>query len=172
MPGNFVDFQPRKFDPAAIVRLSGDAREAVNTALKAMATWRNEVASANGKNGKDVIDKMAAAAAALGWPEQVVDVARTQFQTIADLQIKTMDRMLDAWEEQVKLPNAMTAPPTTMLNKLGALPNSVATGGWPSADSLQQAATNPLQFWMQMAEHSQKVWSETIALWGKAAKPH
>ena len=52
---------------------------------------------------------MAAAAATLGWPEQVVDAARTQLQSIAELQTKTMDHMMDAWEEQVKLPNPMAA---------------------------------------------------------------
>jgi hypothetical protein len=62
------------------------------------------------------------AAAALGWPEQIVDAAREQMQTITEIQIKTMDHMMDALEEQLKLPNPMTASPSAMLSKLKSLP--------------------------------------------------
>jgi hypothetical protein len=68
----------------------------VNAALEAVSTWRNEIAATNEKNGKRVIEKMAAAASTLGWPQQVVDAARTQLQSIADMQIKTMDQLMDA----------------------------------------------------------------------------
>jgi hypothetical protein len=168
MPGDFLEVRRRDFNPTAIPGLTNDAREAVNAALKAMSIWRNEMADTSEKNGKRVIEKMAAAA--LGWPEQVVDAARTQLQTVADMQTKTMDQMMDAWEEQVKLPNPMTASPSTMLVKLKSFPGFTATASWPSAEAFQQAAMNPLQLWMQMAEHSQKVWSEMITLWSKPAR--
>jgi hypothetical protein len=38
----------------------------VNAAFDAMSAWRNETAEASEKNSKVVIEKMAAAAAALG----------------------------------------------------------------------------------------------------------
>ena len=38
-------------------------------------------------------------------------------QVIAEMQVKTMDHMMDAWEEQLKLPNPMTASPSAMLSK-------------------------------------------------------
>ena len=41
-------------------------RSAVNAAFDAMSAWRNETAEAREKNSKVVIEKMAAAAAALG----------------------------------------------------------------------------------------------------------
>jgi hypothetical protein len=44
---------------------------------------------------------MAAAAAALGWPEQTVDAARVRMQSIVEVQIQTMDQMMDAWEAQL-----------------------------------------------------------------------
>jgi cobalamin biosynthesis protein CbiD len=66
-----------------------------------MSTWRNAIADANAKNSKQVIEKMAAAAALLGWPEQIVDTTRVQMQTIAETQIKTVDQIADAWEEQL-----------------------------------------------------------------------
>jgi hypothetical protein len=95
MQSKFVEVTPRSFNPMSVPGLSNEAREAVNAALKAMST----------------IEKTAAAAAMLGWPEQIVDAVRAQMQTITEMQIKTMDHMMDAWEEQLKSPNLMTASP-------------------------------------------------------------
>jgi hypothetical protein len=172
MPGDFLEIRPRDFDPKSIAGLATEAREPVNAALKAMSTWRNELADASEKNGKQVIEKMAEAAAALGWPEQIVDATRTQLQSIANMQIKTMDRMMDAWEEQIKSPNPMTASPSTMLVKLKSFPGFTASASWPSTEAFQQAAMNPFQFWMELAENSQKACSEMVTFWSKAAKPH
>jgi hypothetical protein len=172
MPGDFLDVQPRDFSPKVIPGLSNEAREAVNAALRAMSAWRNEIADTNEKNGRRVIEKMAAAAAALGWPEQIVNTIRTQLQSVADMQIKTMDRMMDAWEEQIKLPNAMTASPSTMLSKLNSAPGLTPAAGWPSTEAFQKAAMNPLQFWMQMAEQSQKSWTDMMSFWSRSGRPH
>ena len=98
------EFKLRNFNPLSAPALSKDAQERANAALKALSAWRNEIADTNQRNGKKVIEQMAAAAAALGWPEQVVNAARTQLESIADMQIKTMDQLTDAWEEQLKLP--------------------------------------------------------------------
>ena len=172
MPGGFLEVQPRDFNPKSIPGLTNEAREAVNEALKAMSTWRNEIADTSQKNGKRVIEKMAAAASALGWPEQIVDAARAQLQSIAEMQIKTMDHMMDAWEAQIKLPNPMTASPSEMLSKLKTLPGFTATGSWPSAEAFQKAAANPLQLWMQLAEQWQKSWADTMSFWSKTSKLH
>jgi hypothetical protein len=115
---------------------------------------------------------MAAAAEALGWPEQIVNTTRTQLQSVADMQIKTMDHMMDAWEEQIKLPNAMSASPSAMLSKLNSSPGLDATAGWPSAEAFQKAAMNPLQFWMQLAEQSQKSMADMMSFWSRSGKPH
>src|SRR5215510_8281813 len=121
-----------RFEPMAIPGLSRRARESVNAAFEAMSNWRSEIADNNEKNIKRVIEKMAAAAAELGWPEQVVEAARTQLQNLTEMQIKTMDQMMDAWEQQLKLPDP-TAP-TAMLNKLKS--PSGSHGSWP-ADAFQ-----------------------------------
>ena len=139
MQSKLVQVTPRSFNPMSIPGLSNEAREAVNAALKAMSTWRNETAASSQKNSTQVIEKVAAAAAALGWPEQIVDAARAQMQTITEMQIKTMDHMMDAWEEQLKLPNPMTASPSAMLSKLKSLPGFGPTGSWPSSDAFQMS---------------------------------
>jgi hypothetical protein len=167
MPGEFLEVKPRDFNPMSVSGLTPEARDGVNAALKAMSTWRNEIADTNEKNGKRVIEKMAEAAAALGWPEQVVDAARTQLQSIAEFQIKTMDHLMDAWEEQIKLPNPMTASPSAMLSKLNSLPGFASTGSWPSTEAFQKAATNPMQLWMLLADQWQRAWTDTMGLWGK-----
>jgi hypothetical protein len=114
-----------------------------------------------------VIEKMSAAAAALGWPEQIVDAARTQMQSIAEMQIQTMDRMMGAWEEQLKLTDPMTASPSAMLSKLKSFPDFGPAGSWPSAEAFQKAAINPLQFWMQFAEQWQKSLAATMTFWAR-----
>jgi ribonuclease D len=170
MPNRFVEAEPRDFSPISVPGLTNEAREAVNAALKAMSAWRNEIADSSEKNGKRVIEKMAVAAKELGWPEQIVDAARANLQGIVEMQIKTMDQLMDAWEEQLKLPNPMTAPPSAILSKLKSAPGSA--GGWPSVEAFQNATMNPLQFWMQFAEQWQKSWADTMSQWGKGGKPH
>jgi hypothetical protein len=169
MPASFLEVEPRSFKPMSVPGLTNEAREAVNAALKAMSTWRNEMADTSEQNGKQVIERMAEAAEALGWPEQIVAAARTQMQSISEMQIQTMDRMMDAWVEQLKLPNPMAASPSAILSKLKSLPSGTA---WPNAEAFQKAAMNPLQFWMQFAEQCQKSWAETMTFWSKAGKLH
>jgi hypothetical protein len=77
MLGGFLEAEHRNFNSVSSPGLTNEAREAVNAALKAMSTWRNEIADTSEKNGKRVFEKMAEAAEAVGWPEQIVDGART-----------------------------------------------------------------------------------------------
>jgi hypothetical protein len=160
----------RNFNPMSAPGLSDEARKAVNAAFDAMSTWRIETANNNEKNSEQVIEKLAAAARALGWPEQIVDATRTQMQSITKMQIQMMDQMMDAWEEQIKSP--MTGSPSAMLSKLKSLPSVSPAGSWPNAGALQMAAANPLQFWMQFAEQWQKACTDAMAFWARAGKPY
>jgi hypothetical protein len=169
MQSKYEEVTPRYFNPTWAPTLSDEARKAVNDAFDAMSAWRIETASNNEKNSEQVIEKLAAAARALGWPEQIVDATRAQMQGITKMQIQTMDQMMDAWEEQIRSPNAMTGSPSAMLSKLTTLPGVSPAGSWPSANAL--AATNPMQFWMQWAEQWQKAWTDAMALWDKAGQP-
>ena len=154
----FTDKLHRSFDPMAVPGLSNEARNAVNAAFDAIT----ETVNNNEKNLEQVIEKMAAAARPMGWPEQIVDATRAQMQTVTKTQIHTMDQMMDAWEEQIKSPN-----PSAMLSKLKSLPGFGAAGGWPGAGDL--SAMNPMQFFMQFAEQWQKAWSDAMTFWTKAA---
>jgi|SRR5262250_759199 len=169
MQSKYAEVNPRNFNPMWAPGLSDEARKAVNAAFDAMSTWRIETAKNSEKNSEHVIEKMAAAARALGWPEQIVDATRTQMQSITKMQIQTMDQMMDAWEEQIKSP--MTGSPSAMLSKLRSLPSVSPAGTWANADALQTAAINPMQFWTQIAEQWQKAWADATSYWVKAGTP-
>jgi len=162
-----TDETRNRFDSMSVPGLSSRAQDAVNSALEAMSNWRSEAADNSEKNIKRVIGKMAAAAAELGWPEEIVDTARTQLQNLAEMQIKTMDQMMDAWEEQLKLPNP--AVPSATLHKLKSSPSPGSLGSWP-ADAFQIGVTTPLQFWMTFAGQWQKSWADMMTSWTKGGK--
>jgi hypothetical protein len=59
--------KPRNFNSMlSVPGLSDETRQAVNAAFDAMSAWRIETAKSNEKNSEQVIEKMAAAARALG----------------------------------------------------------------------------------------------------------
>ena len=84
---------PRSFSSMSAPGLSDEARKAVNGAFDAMSTWRSEIAGSSEKNIENVIDKMAAAARALGWPEQIVEATRTHMQRGSKMQIEMMKKI-------------------------------------------------------------------------------
>ncbi len=164
MEDRFLDISRRKFSHMPIPGLSNKAREAVNAALDSLSEWRNESAEASEKNGKELINRMAEAAKELGWPDQVVNAVRTQIQSVAAVQINTMDQIMDAWEAQLKLPDPSAAPASALLAKMTSFPANS-----PSTIGMQM--TNPLQLWLQFAAQWQKSWAEAMVVWSKTAKP-
>jgi hypothetical protein len=105
---------------------------------------------------------MTKAAAAFGWPAQVVDAANAQMQAVAEMQTKTMDHIRSAWEEQLRSPNPMAASPEAMLSKLKSMPAFGPAANWPNAEALQAAATAPLALWMEFGKQWQKFWTDAL----------
>ena len=153
----------RKFDPKSVPGLSADSRKAVNEAFDAMSTWRSETTSNSEKNVAKVIDKIAAAARALGWPEQIVDSTRLQMQNLTKMQIQAIDHLMDTWEEQIKSPN-----PAAMLSRLQSIPGLSPTGNLPDAGAF--TTFNPFQAYAQLVEQWQKAWANATAAWGTAGR--
>jgi hypothetical protein len=151
----------RNFDPKSVAGLSAEARKAVNAAFDAMSTWRAETMNNSEKNVAQVIDKMAAAARALGWPEQIVDTTRVQMQNLTKVQLQTIDHMMDTWEEQIKSPD-----PSAMLSKLQSIPGLSPTG----PDGGAFATFNPFQAYAQFVEQWQKAWASASGAWGKVGR--
>jgi hypothetical protein len=94
--------------------------------------------------------------------EQIVDTTRMQMEAVTKMQIQTVDRMMDTWEEQIKSPNSSS----TMLAKLTSLPNFEPVGSWPGTP--QMAAMNAFQVYMQVAQQWQKTWADAMASWARA----
>jgi hypothetical protein len=130
--------------------------KAVNAAFDAMTTWRTEIQD----GGEEVIEKMAEAARALGWPTQIVDTATAQLQSVTKMQVQVMDKIMDAWQEQIKSPN-----PSAALSKLKSLPSSGPADGWPFANASQMAAMNPFEIYLQVTQQWQKAWADGMAFW-------
>ena len=151
----------RRLDLVSIPALSDEARNAVDAAFDAMSTWRMETIENNEKSLEQVVEKLAVAARALGWPEQIVEATRSQMQSVTKAQTQLMDQMVDAWEEQIKSPN-----PSMMLSKLNSLSGFGPAGTWAAAG---MSTMNPMQFYMQIFEQWQKAWSDAVAFWTKAA---
>jgi hypothetical protein len=149
---------PRGFNPMAF-EISDEARKAVTAAFDAMSAWQTEIVNTSEKHLERVIDKIAVAAKALGWPEEIADTVRTQMQAINKMQSQTIDQMMSAWEEQMK----SSSPPSAILSKLESLP-TLPAGSWPGAAS-QMA--NPLGVYMQVAQQWHKVWIDAMAPWMK-----
>ena len=164
MQNKFDEVTPRNFHPMAAAGLSDEARKAVNAAFDAMSAWRIETAKNSEKNIEQVLDKMAVAARALGWPEEIAETARAQMQTVNKMQLQTMEHIMAAWEEQIKSPSK----PSAMLSKLKSLP-TLPTGSWPGAGTSQM--TNPLEMYTQVAQQWQKACADAMAIWMKAGKP-
>jgi len=152
--------QAPTFDPTSIPGLSNKAREAVTSVFEAMTAWQSETAKVGEKNSKQVFDKMATAAAALGWPEQIVDAARAHIQGIGDMQAKTMEQIRNAWEEQLRNPTA--ASPEAMLSKLKSMPGFGSASSFPNAEAFQAAAAAPPALWMEFGKQWQQFWLDSL----------
>jgi hypothetical protein len=162
MPSKLAEVTPRNFSPSLAPRLSDEARTAVNAAFDAMSTWRTETVD----SFEMVIDKMAAAARALGWPRQIVDATHAQMQDVIKVQIQTMDRMMDAWKEQIKSPSSSSA----ILSKLQSTSSFSPAGSWPGAAIAQMAAFNPFAVYIQIAHQWQKTWVDAMGAFANANK--
>ena len=160
MPSTFAEMTPRILNPMLGRDLSDDARKAVNAAFEAMSAWRAETVKNSEKSSTQVIEKIATAAKALGWPEQIVDATRAHLENITKMQVQTMDQMMDVWEGQLKSPTS----PSGFLSKLKSFPSFASDG-----DAFQMATMAPLQAYMSFVEQWQKACKEAAASWSQMA---
>ena len=55
--------------------LPRDARDAIEAVFDALSKWRDEIGASTERYSETVLDKMADAARALGWPNELVDAS-------------------------------------------------------------------------------------------------
>lgn len=116
-----------------------EARAAMKDVIEALNQWRDEVAASSKRCSEVVHDKIAGAAATLGWPKDVLEANKSSLREASEAQLMLIDQMTDAWEAQLKSPLSSRMP----------LP---AMGGAPF---------NPMDFWLQAATAWQKTFVDT-----------
>ena len=130
-----------------------EAREAIKAVFDTLSEWRDEVSTSTERYNETVLDKMAAAARALGWPKELVEASHQHLVQASKTQMHVIDQLMDAWEKQ------MTAPASDQfLAQLRTLPGA-GFGVMPDAMS------NPFGFWMQAAESWQRNWTSALSMW-------
>jgi len=159
-----------------------EAQKALVGAFDAMTGWREEIASAAERNSTQVFDKMGAAAKAMGWPAELVDMTRQQMQQGSKMQLQMMDQIMDVWEQQVKAPGSALPGmpgmpgmgqmpkfenPFASMMGMGGMPGMSGMPGMPGMGAMPGMPDfanmpNPMQFWMQAAEMWQKNWATAM----------
>lgn len=155
---------PNFFDPESLKALGEEQRKAMMAAFEAMANWRQEVTSMQEKGSAAMFEKMSAAAKALGWPTEFVDLTREQILSVTKMQNHVIDQIMDTWKRQAAVkPGTFELPQMT---SFPGMPN--ASSVFPNVKDMTPMA--PLQIWMQAADMWQKNWQNALAGWMETQK--
>jgi len=144
--------------------LPREAREAIEAVFDALSAWRDEVGASTERYSEMVLDKMVAAARALGWPTELVEASNKHLAQASKMQMHVIDQLMDTWQKQLTSPTA-----DQFMTQLRTLPGA-GFGLTP------EAMSNPLGFWMQAAEMWQRNWESALSMWGNptsgSSRPH
>lgn len=156
--------------------LSEEAREAAKAAFEALEQWRDDMAAANERYSETVFDQMAQAAKAMGWPAEIVNQTRKQMQNASQMQLQMMDRVMEAWSEQINSPNATMPMPSDFMEQLQRMQSNAMNAGassMPGSNGFGGMAMAPFQMWMQAAEMWQRNMASAMSMWtGGASDKH
>jgi hypothetical protein len=138
--------------------LPREAREAIEAVFDALSKWRDEIGASTERYSEAVLDKMADAARALGWPKELVDASHKHLAQASKAQMQTFDQLMDAWKKQLTAPEA-----NQFMAQLRAFP-SAGFGAMP--------VSSPLDLWMQAAETWQRNWQSALSMWTSGSSRH
>jgi hypothetical protein len=134
--------------------LNGETGQAVMDAFNAATQWRDEITLANDRYLTKVIDQVAAAQRAQGWPNSVTVATREHLLRASKVQTQMIDQLMGDWEHRLKSqatlpdPSALrmtaTADPMTEMVRLG------------------QMTLTPFKVWLSAAEAWQRSWAEAM----------
>jgi len=134
-----------------------EAREAIKALFDALSEWRDEVGASTERYSETVLDKMAAAARALGWPTELVDASHKHLAQASKTQMHMIDQLMDAWEKQLTSPTS-----DQFMAQLRTFPSS----GF---------GATPIDFWMQTAEMWRRNLESALSMWTNptsGSRPH
>jgi hypothetical protein len=139
--------------------LPREAHDAIEPVFDALSKWRDEIGASTERYSETVLNKMADAAQALGWPKELVDASHKQLVQASKAQMQTIDQLMDAWKKQLTAPEA-----NQFMAQLRAFP-SAGFGAMP--------VSSPLDLWMQTAEMWQRNWQSAMSMWTSgSSRPH
>jgi hypothetical protein len=143
--------------------LNGEMRQAVTGAFEALEQWRDEVFSANDRCLTKVVDQMAAAHRAMGWPEHVTAAAREHLLKASKVQTHMIDQVMDMWEQQLKSQDVTPGVPEGL--KFHMPPFSGPPSGDPVSEMMRlgEMTLVPFKLWIQAAEAWQRNWAAAMS---------
>jgi hypothetical protein len=150
-------------DIRSLTPLGRDARQAVAGAFGALAEWRKEVEAANQRYLKKALDRVAKAQRALGWPDEVTAAARESLVEASKVQAHTIDRIVDAWERQLKSGHDPAAVLKALRSPMAAFPQRSLADPVREMMRMGEMALVPFRLWMQAAEAWQRNWASAIS---------
>src|SRR5262245_17191868 len=134
--------------------LNGEARQAVMDAFSAISQWRDEISQANDRYLIKVIDQVAAAQRAQGWPNSVTVATRQHLLRASKVQTQMIDQLMGDWEHQLK--SKSTSPDPSMLHLTST------TDPMSEMMRLGEMTLTPFKIWLNAAEAWQRTWVEAM----------
>ena len=138
--------------------LTREAHEAINAVFDALSAWRDEVGATTERYSETVLDKMAAAARALGWPKELVEASHKHLVQASKMQMHVIDQLMSAWQKQLTSPTS-----DQFIAQLRTLPRA-------------GLGATPIDFWMQAADTWQRNWASALSMWANptsgSSRPH
>ena len=138
--------------------LPRETREAIEAVFDALSAWRHEIGACAERHSETVLDKMGAAARALGWPKELVEASHKHLAQASKMQMHVIDQLMGAWQKQLTSPTS-----DQFIAQLGKLPSPGFTA-------------TPIDFWMQTTEMWRRNWESALAMWTNptsgSSRPH
>jgi hypothetical protein len=139
-------------DFKSIPGMTKEAREELAATFDVLSNWRDEIETANERCLGKVLDRTAAAARALCWPDQAVRSTREYLEGAAKMQTEMIDRIIEGWKLQLKSGRSPMAIPRSFAEQIPGL------GSTPFGARTEFNPFAPWTFWMQAAEIWQRTW--------------
>jgi hypothetical protein len=146
-----------QLDFKSIPGLTKEVREELVAAFDVLSNWRDEIETANERCLGKVLDRTAAAARAMGWPDQAVRSTRGYLEGAAKMQTEMIEQIIEGWKRQLESGTAPMAIPRSFSEQMPGLGSPFFGPAKPEFNPLA-----PWTFWMQAAEMWQRTWMPDV----------
>jgi hypothetical protein len=141
-----------QLDFKSLPGMTKEVREELVATFNALSNWRDEIQTANERCLGKVLNRTAAVARAMGWPDQAVRSTREYLEGASKVQTEMIDQIIEGWKRQLKSGTAPMVFPRGSAEQMRG-PASTFSGTMPEFNPLA-----PWMFWLQAAEMWQRTW--------------